>query len=61
MGGAAADPEDPSSSSGSEQCCGVATLSVAEREEVGFQRAWLAYMWARATSAGVEPQVMMNW
>lgn len=26
-------------------------------EEVAFQKSWVAYMWARAAAAHVEPQV----
>lgn len=46
--GAAADDSRHGSSS---------AIAATEAQEVAFQRAWLAYVWARAASLGIEPQV----
>lgn len=48
--------EDPSVQHGTPSTPAVAPL---EAEEVAFQRSWVAYLWARAALAGVEPQVGM--
>jgi hypothetical protein len=44
--------EDPrTSNSSSNEIC------ASEAQEVAFQRAWLAYIWSRAASSGVEPHI----
>ena len=53
------DPEDPSLPlNADESKAGEGEeLSELEIQEIRFQRSWVAYLWARAAMAGVEPSV----
>jgi len=53
-----AEEDRPSSSnSGGSDDGNCLPISASEAQEVAFQRAWLAYMWSRAASLGVEPHL----
>ena len=61
------DPEDPSLPLDAEPPKGERIhpwapnqLSELERQEILFQRSWVAYIWARAALAGIEPSVSLT-
>ena len=49
----------PGSSSGTRDPLPCLPLTELESSEVRFQRAWLAYLWARAAAVGVEPHIAL--